>query len=139
MTAYETGKVVMAGLPHDSDLLGAITDLARENNIEVGTIMAIGAVKRAKIGFYDQKTREYREQDIEEPMEISSCLGNISLKDGEIFVHAHINLADREGRVMGGHLAPGTIIFAAECRITELKGESLKRSYDDITGLSLWQ
>ena len=139
MTAYETGKVVMAGLPHDSDLLGAITDLARENNIEVGTIMAIGAVKKARIGYYDQKTWEYREQDIEEPMEISSCLGNISLKDGEIFVHAHINLADREGRVMGGHLCAGTIVFAAECRITELKGESLKRSYDDIIGLSLWQ
>jgi len=139
MTAYETGKVVMAGLPHDSDLLGAITDLARENNIEVGTIMAIGAVKKARIGYYDQSAREYREQDIEEPMEISSCLGNISLKDGEIFVHAHINLADREGRVMGGHLCAGTIVFAAECRITELKGESLKRSYDDITGLSLWQ
>ena len=129
----------MAGLPHDSDLLGAITDLARENNIEVGTIMAIGAVKKARIGYYDQSAREYREQDIEEPMEISSCLGNISLKDGEIFVHAHINLADREGRVMGGHLCAGTIVFAAECRITELKGESLKRSYDDITGLSLWQ
>ena len=138
MTAYETGKVVMAGLPHDSDLLGAITDLARENNIEVGTIIAIGAVKKARIGYYDQSVREYREQDIEEPMEISSCLGNISLKDGEIFVHAHINLADREGRVMGGHLCAGTIVFAAECRITELKGESLKRSYDDITGLSLW-
>jgi len=59
-------------------------------------------------------------------MEISSCLGNISLKDGEIFVHAHVTLADKEGRVLGGHLAPGTIIFAAECRITELKGESLK-------------
>jgi predicted DNA-binding protein with PD1-like motif len=139
MTAYETGKVVMAGLPHDSDLLGAIADLARENNIEVGTIIAIGAVKNARIGYYDQSAREYREQDIEEPMEISSCLGNISLKDGEIFVHAHINLADREGRVMGGHLCVGTIVFAAECRITELKGESLERSYDDITGLSLWQ
>ena len=138
MPGYETGKVILEGLPHGSDLLEAITDLARENGIKVGTIMAIGAVKRARIGYYDQTAREYRERDIEEPMEISSCLGNISLKDGEIFVHAHITLADSEGRVAGGHLCPGTIIFAAECRITELKGESLVRSYDETTGLSLW-
>ncbi len=139
MPVYETGKVILERLPHDSDLLEAMTELAGRGGIKLGTISAIGAVKRAKIGFYDQKTREYLETEINQPMEISSCLGNISLKDGEIFVHAHVTLADKEGRVLGGHLAPGTIIFAAECRITELKGESLKRSYDDITGLSLWQ
>ena len=139
MPVYETGKVILERLPHDSDFLEAMTELAGRGGIKLGTISAIGAVKRAKIGFYDQKTREYQEKEILEPMEISSCLGNISLKDGEIFVHAHVTLADKEGRVLGGHLAPGTIIFAAECRITELKGESLKRSYDDITGLSLWQ
>ena len=139
MPVYETGKVILERLPHDSDLLEAMTELAGRGGIKLGTISAIGAVKRAKIGFYDQKTREYLETEINQPMEISSCLGNISLKDGEIFVHAHVTLADKEGRVLGGHLASGTIIFAAECRITELKGESLKRSYDDITGLSLWQ
>ena len=139
MTEYETGKVILTGLPHNSDLLEAITDLARREEISTGTVMVIGAVQRARIGYYDQTTREYLEQDIEEPMEISSCLGNISLKDGEIFVHAHINLADRAGMVRGGHLCSGTIIFAAECRITEFKGESLKRGYDEATGLSLWQ
>ena len=138
MPVYETGKVILERLPHDSDLLAEITALAQREGIKAGTIMAIGAVKRAVIGFYDQKSREYQEKEVLEPMEISSCLGNISLKDGEIFVHAHINLADREGQVVGGHLAPGTIIFAAECRITELKGDSLERSYDETTGLSLW-
>jgi len=139
MTVYETGKVILDGLPHGSDLLEAITDLARKNGIKTGTVMAIGAVKRARIGFYDQTGREYRERDIVEPMEISSCLGNISMKDGEIFVHAHVTLADREGRVMGGHLCSGTIVFAAECRISELRGEYLDRGYDETTGLSLWK
>ena len=138
MLVYETGKVILEGLPHGSDLLETITDLARREGVQVGTIMAIGAVKRSRIGFYDQTAREYRERDIEGPMEICSCLGNISLKDGEIFVHAHITLADSEGRVVGGHLCVGTIIFAAECRISELQGESLERSYDETTGLSLW-
>ncbi len=34
------------------------------------------------------------------------------MKDGEIFVHAHITLADRKGRAYGGHLMPGTMVFA---------------------------
>jgi uncharacterized protein len=139
MPVYETGKIILERLPHDSDLLAAMTELARRDDIKLGSISAIGAVKRARIGFYDQTKREYRERDIVEPMEISSCLGNISMKDGEIFVHAHVTLADREGRVMGGHLCSGTIVFAAECRITELKGESLDRGYDETTGLSLWK
>ncbi len=138
MPVYETGKVILEGLPHGTDLLETITDLARREGIKIGTVAAIGAVKRARIGYYDQVAQEYRERDIEGPMEISSCLGNISLKDGEIFVHAHITLADSEGRVAGGHLCVGTIIFAAECRINELQGESLERSYDETTGLSLW-
>jgi len=139
MPVYDTGKVILERLPHGSDLLEAITDLARKNDVETGTVIAIGAVKRARIGFYDQITREYRERDIMEPMEITSCLGNISTKDGEIFVHAHVNLADREGQVVGGHLCPGTLIFAAECRISELRGDYLERGYDETTGLSLWK
>jgi len=139
MPLFKTGKEVLERLPHGSDLLEAITTLARREKIRAGSVSAIGAVQKARIGFYDQKARQYRERDIKKPMEICSCLGNVSLKEGEIFVHAHVTLADSQGRVVGGHLAPGTIIFAAECRITELKGESLKRSYDDITGLSLWQ
>jgi hypothetical protein len=138
MTGYEMGKVVLTGLPHGSDLLKAITDLARREGIKVGTVSVIGAVKRARIGYYDQITREYREREIEEPAEISSCLGSVSLKDGEIFVHAHVTLADSAGRVAGGHLCRGTVVFAAECRISELKGKSLERSYDETTGLSLW-
>lgn len=138
MLEYGTGKIILERLPHDSDLLEAITGLAVREDIKMGSIMAIGAVKKARIGFYDQKAREYREEEIGEPMEITSCLGNISLKDGEIFVHAHVTLADRKGKVIGGHLCSGTIVFAAECRITELIGRSLERKYDDVTGLSLW-
>ena len=138
MPLFTTGKEVMERLPHGSDLLEAITTLARLEKIRAGSVSAIGAVQRARIGFYDQKARQYREWDIEEPMEICSCLGNVSLKEGEIFVHAHVTLADSDGRVVGGHLCPGTIVFAAECRITELAGEAPSRSFDETTGLSLW-
>ncbi len=138
MKFYKTGRKILRGLPHDGDLLGEIEKLARRENIKTGSVTVIGAVQKARVGYYDQETHEYLETGVEEPMEISSCLGNISLKDGEIFIHAHINLAARDGRVIGGHLAPGTRIFAAECLIEELMGVELERLPDQATGLSLW-
>jgi len=72
-------------------------------------------------------------------LEIASCTGNISIKDGEIFVQAHITLADMEGKAFGGHLMPGTEIFAAEFFVQELIGQDLVRAKDEITGLPLWK
>ena len=139
MSHQTAGKSLMERLPHNSDLLEVMTEIARRENITSGGLMAIGAVRRAVLGYYDQEHREYRETKLDEPMEICSCLGNVSRKDGEIFIHAHIVLADRNGRVWGGHLCPGTIVFAAECLLAELPLENLHRYPDRITGLSLWK
>ena len=131
-------KVIIRRLPHGGDLLDELTGLARREGVRTGTVSAIGAVSRARIGFYDQAARVYRDLDLDQPLEICSCLGNISLKDGEVFVHAHVVLADDAGETRGGHLCPGTVIFAAECRIDEIRSRQLERGYDDRTGLSLW-
>ena len=89
---------------------------------------------------YNQNDQKYVDcLDLKKKIEISSCIGNISLKDGEIFVHAHINLVDHDGNATGGHLMPGAEIFAAEYYIKELKGKDLERVHDPETGLSLWE
>ncbi len=134
----EKGKIILTRLRPGGDLLEEIAGLARREGIRFGTVSAIGAVRRARIGYYDQKEWVYRERDLAEPLEICSCLGNVSLKDKLPFVHAHVLLADGEGRTFGGHLCPGTVIFAAECRIEELPGPPPERAYDRETGLSLW-
>jgi predicted DNA-binding protein with PD1-like motif len=69
--------------------------------------------------------------------EIASCVGNISMKDGIPFVHAHAVLADQNGNIKAGHLLEGKV-FAAEVHLTELIGSKLVRKNDPVTGLSLW-
>ena len=54
-------------------------------------------------------------------------------------VHAHVTLSDEQGNAFGGHLAPGTVIFACEFVIQELAGDALTRGFDEQTGLPLWQ
>jgi predicted DNA-binding protein with PD1-like motif len=104
----------------------------------MGFFVAIGAVKFAKVAFYDQDDHTYRDYSIDEPAEILNCTGNVSELDGEIFVHAHITLGLKDGTVKGGHLVEGTKIFACELFIIPLDGDQLKRTFDEKTGLKLW-
>jgi len=128
----------MGRLAHGADLLEELTNICRERGLRVGRIEAIGAVSRAVIGYYDQGGREYRYNSLDQPMEIVKLSGNVSRKDGEPMVHAHIALADEQGRSFGGHLAPGTVIFACECIVEAFEGPAFERVYDEQTGLALW-
>ncbi|MFP4158350.1 MAG: PPC domain-containing DNA-binding protein [Desulfobacterales bacterium] len=129
----------MGRLAHGADLLEEITSACTGQNIRLGRLEAIGAVQRARLGYYDQKTREYRFFAIDRALEITALTGNVSLKEGEPMVHAHVTLADEAGNAFGGHLAPGTIVFACEIIIESLEGEAFERTFDAETGLPLWK
>jgi len=136
-TKFELGRNFLVRAEHDSDLVQFVTELAEKKKITVATFTAIGALKRAKLEFYDQEKHEYQEMPLDSPQEIASCVGNISVKDGRPFVHAHAVLADKNGNTKAGHLLEG-VVFAAEVHLRELKGAKLERKYDKVTGLSLW-
>ena len=131
------GRKLVARAEYDLDLIQFVIALAKNNGITTATFTGIGALKNAKLGFYDQEKHEYLETLLLAPQEIASCIGNISLKEGEPFVHAHVVLADRNGNTKAGHLLEGKV-FAAEVHLTELIGTELVRKNDVVTGLSLW-
>ena len=134
----QPGRRWIGRLPHGVDLLDALTEVCRRRGVRLGRIEAIGAVQRARMSFYDQTKQKYVEHSWAQPMEILLLVGNVSMKDGRPFVHAHLTLADARGRAFGGHLAQGTIVFACEFILEEFRGASLARQPDTETGLSLW-
>jgi predicted DNA-binding protein with PD1-like motif len=70
------------------------------------------------------------------PLEIVSCVGNVSLKEDAPFVHAHITLSDKEGRTYGGHLMPGTTVGATfEVTLHAYDEMKLVRKLDPTTKL----
>ncbi|SNX53374.1 PPC domain-containing DNA-binding protein [Thermoanaerobacterium sp. RBIITD] len=129
---------LMGRFQYDNDLLQEINKLIINENIRSGEIRLIGAVKKARFGFFDQATREYKFIEKNEHMEILSAIGNISIKDGKPFPHVHIALADKNGNVHGGHLMEGTKIFAAEFVVVDYGENKLERIDDEFTGLQLW-
>jgi predicted DNA-binding protein with PD1-like motif len=133
------GRTFIGRFEYGEDLLLALTGFCNQENIKVGTFYIIGAVTEARLGYYDQSNKEYNEcVALAKKLEIASCMGNISSLNNEIFIHAHIVLADHDGVCYGGHLMPGTVIFAAEYYIQELTTVKLDRKFDPLTGLQLW-
>ena len=128
----------MGRLRYGADLLEEITEICRKQGIRLGRVEALGAVKRACLGFYDQQKREYRLFTLDQSLEMTNLTGNISLKDGHPIVHAHITLSDDTGKAYGGHLAHGTIVFACELMIQAFTSQVFERGIDQETGLPLW-
>ncbi|WKV10053.1 DNA-binding protein [Thermoanaerobacterium sp. CMT5567-10] len=128
----------MGRFKYDNDLLQEITNFIINENIRSGEIRIIGAIKKARFGYFNQSTKEYKFIEKNEHMEILSAIGNISLKNGKPFPHVHITLADKDGNVFGGHLMEGTKIFAAEFVIVDYGENNLERVDDEFTGLQLW-
>jgi hypothetical protein len=128
----------LARLPMGGDLLGAITEEFKKRNMPKAGFNLIGALTEAEIGYYDLAERKYFNRKFEGALEIVSCTGNVSHRDGEIFVHGHVVLSDEDFRCMGGHLMEGCRIFAAELCGFPITGAVPKRVYDEPTGLFLW-
>jgi len=136
---YSAGRRWLDRLPHGCDLIPTLEGLCDRHHIQAAVFSLIGAVSKATLGTYDQRQQVYVTFQREGHLEILSCLGNVSLKDGKPFVHAHVVLAAEGGQTVGGHLFSETILFAGEVHLLELTGPSLMRKYDQTTGLMLWE
>lgn len=121
---------MLVRLDHGADLMVQIPEIAVDEGIQTGAFSVIGALIQAEIAFYDTHLVEYN-------AELISCTGNVSIREGKPFVHAHVVLADSDGKTTGGHLLHGKI-FAAELFLIELLGKPMVRENDQTTGLYLW-
>ncbi|HWQ20605.1 MAG TPA: PPC domain-containing DNA-binding protein [Methanotrichaceae archaeon] len=135
--AFQQGRTIMARLDYGKEIIESITAVADETGITTGTFSVIGALSQAELAYYDQQSHQYMKTSVSTASELASCTGNITIRDGKPFVHAHAVLAGSSYHAMAGHLVSGTI-FAAELYLVELSGQPLTRALDPSTGLFLW-
>jgi uncharacterized protein len=120
---------------YDSEITAELKAFAAKHAIKSAVFSIIGAATSARLAYYCQKTRVYREYDVGGESEIVACSGNICEKDGEPAVHAHICLSREDGSTAGGHLV-SCRVFAAELHLRSFRG-SITRKFDETTGLNL--
>ena len=133
----EIKRVIFARMFPGEDVLEAIETVAKEHGVRSGQLSLIGAVSKAKLGYFHIKVGEYRDFTVDEDVEVVSCIGDISTHEGNLVVHAHMIVADEAGKCIGGHLLAGCeVSVTIELVIIETEIE-LIRKRDDVTGLNL--
>lgn len=118
------------------EAVAALTRFAVEHEVASGSFTAIGAFSEARVAWFDLETKEYLEIPVDEQVEVLSLAGDVALRDGEPFVHAHAVLGRRDGSTVAGHLLAGTVRPTLELFL-HVYPEPLRRVHDEATGLAL--
>ena len=139
MLKGQIGSILFSRISEGEDLAEAVRKSVEKCGVKAGIFNLIGSLRKAVIGYY--KRGEYQSIELDGPLEIASCTGNISVSnEGEIVIHPHIVVANDRGEAFGGHLMNGSIVgVTAELVIVEACGVNLGRAFDEKTRLNLWK
>lgn len=132
------GRRWVGRLPTGSDLIEEIERFAAEQGIRAAWVSAVGAVSRSAYAYYNQTTLQYKEMASPRHHELAGFVGNLSMRDGKPFLHAHATFADINGETVAGHLLRGCTVWMIEVEIRELTGVELTRELDETLGLAVW-
>ena len=128
---------VFISLETGDEIIESITNVLKIEKIYSGMINGIGAISQVELGFYNIESKEYKKESFNYDYELTSLMGNITLKDKVPFVHIHINMSDDNFKVSGGHLFSAVTAATAEVIIL-LNEQTIKRELDKNVGLYLW-
>tara|TARA_Y100001968_G_C19172102_1_gene626161 strand:- start:323 stop:751 length:429 start_codon:yes stop_codon:yes gene_type:complete len=128
---------IFISLQTGDEIVESITDIFKQEKIYSGMINGIGAINKVQLGFYNLESKKYKKKYFNDDYELTSLMGNIALKDGNPFVHIHINMSDENFDVIGGHLFRAVTAASAEV-IVLLDNQYIKRELDQKVGLYLW-
>lgn len=118
------------------EVIQSINELCNEENIDLAEITGLGASNFVEIGVFNVNTKEYNTKVFEGMFEITSLVGNATRKDGNVYLHIHINFGDEEGIVRGGHLVKSKISATSEIILRKINGKVGRKLSDEI-GLNL--
>jgi len=110
------------------DLKQELRDFVQKSQIKAGCIVSgVGSLQQAVIRFANQPSATI----FTDYFEIISLSGTLSVHG----VHLHIAIADANGKIMGGHLSDGSIIYTtAEIVLAEAPNLTFLRTPDVATG-----
>jgi len=130
-------SAAFVSLERGEDLLDGLNRAVAELGIQAATLQVIGALEAATVGYFDPEKGDYRKIPTGH-VEIASGLGNVSLRDGEPFVHLHLVLSGPDGSAVGGHAMEGCRAFVVEAYLRKLDGPAPERRQVPGISLKVW-
>lgn len=129
---------IVLRIDRGEEIVSSLEDMCKKEKITCASVAAIGAVDDFEIGLFDVEKKEYCAEHYQMPAEITSLLGTVTEKAGEPYLHLHMNAADKDHHVYGGHLNTAIVSATCEMIVTVIEGR-IGRKFDPETGLNLFQ
>jgi len=70
-------------LARGDEVMSGLTDFARQNKVASASFTAIGAFSNATVTWFDNSKKEFKLNPINEQVELTSMIGNITLVNGQ--------------------------------------------------------
>lgn len=118
------------------EAIGLLTRFAAEHALTAARFTAIGAFRRAVLGYFDWERKDYRRIPVDDQVEVLALVGDIALDGIEPKVHAHVVLGTRDGSTRGGHLLEAEVRPTLEIMLIQ-SPQALQRVHDPESGLAL--
>jgi predicted DNA-binding protein with PD1-like motif len=136
-TAPDGTKSYALVLAQGDEVLTALAEFAREQNVVSARFTGIGAVLNAEVGWFDPVQKVYKGMFFGEQMEVLALTGDIALgTDAAPKVHAHVALGRSDAHVRGGHLLSAMVSPTLEVFLTTYP-QPLHKRRNPAVGLEL--
>ena len=113
-------------------VMDTLTRFCKDQAITNAKISGIGAVKQTEIGAYDTVGKEYIRKQFPDVWELVSYEGNVTLKDGDPFVHGHVVLSNHDMKTIGGHLFETTVAAVGEFFLRKFDNDAYREINEDV-------
>tara|TARA_Y100000590_G_scaffold79891_1_gene88681 strand:+ start:594 stop:1025 length:432 start_codon:yes stop_codon:yes gene_type:complete len=132
MQYKQVGKDHFIYIEKNEKVMDTLTRFCIDKGISNAKLSGIGAVKETEIGAYDTIKKEYIRKEYSDILELVSFEGNITLKDGSPFPHAHVVLSDHNMSTAGGHLFETTVAAVGEFFLREFDNDAYRELNEDV-------
>lgn len=136
MNYKQINNKVVVRIDKGEELVDSLKTLCRTLDIQLGSIIGIGATDKVTVGLMNTKTKKYQSKEFTGDHEIAPLIGNITRMNGDVYLHLHITICNVEHKALGGHLTSAVISATFEGVIDVIKG-TVNREHDDESGLNI--
>lgn len=119
------------------DFCASLKALCEREDIRLASINGIGALSHVELGVFEPEKKLYKPMVRDGFFEIVSCLGNVTMMNGQVYLHIHMCVAQKDGQVFAGHFSAGTIGLTGELFVHKINGR-VERKYSEALGFNEW-
>ncbi len=130
------GNHYVLRLDPDEEVQAVLLDFVQREDIRGGYFVALGAFSKVRLRYLNVQTNQYEDRELDQQVEVVSCVGNIARENSRPVVHIHVAVSDSRDRTYSGHLGSATVRPMLEVFLTKFD-RALLRKKNPKTGLSV--